>query len=361
MATTRLFCYNPHPAPTIPGTEQIGDIAAVVGNVTPDATLEWWNGPNEDPGYIIAYTEPTGNRPNAPERILAVNYTCHIGFFRTPDKTDASFIQLTQLVTGNYSLTSPTQSKEYLNNNGYWTSYTYSTTIPPLLLGNQFVTMDASNPLCYSGGGIWQDLSDNGLQGSLNAGVTFSTGNGGYFDFDGIDDTISISDWTNYALSLENDNYRTFQIWAKIDTLPVSGFMPIFGKLSSSYGFDGYYLAVNSNGTVRCATNGTSIARTSTSTATVSVGNWYFFTFTTVISATAGSTQVWLNTTQIISATHGVDGYSEANTFYFGYIGPGVSSQYLNGKIAEFYVFGEAFTQSQIQNNFDATKTRFGL
>jgi hypothetical protein len=80
-----------------------------------------------------------------------------------------------------------------------------------------------------------------------------------------------------------------------------------------------------------------------------------------MISATPDSTQVWLNTTQIISATHGVDTYTESNPFYFGYIGTGVGSQYLDGKIGDFYVFNESFTQSQIQNNFDATKTRFGL
>jgi len=360
MATARLFCYNPSPNSAISGTEQFGNVAAVIGVVNPDTTLEWWNGPDEDPGYIIAYSDPSGNRPNAPERILSVNYTCHIGFFRTPVKTDQSFIDLTQIVTGNYSLTSATQSKEYLNNNGYWTSYTASVA-PPSIVGNQFTFFDITNPISYSGGDYWLDLSDNGLQAYLNGGTTYSATNGGLFDFDGIDDTMSINDYTNFVFQLQTDDYRTFQIWAKLDTLPVSGFMPIFGKLSSSYGFDGYFLAVNSNGTVRCVTNGTSINRISTSTATVSAGAWYFYTFTTVISATAGSTQVWLNTTQIISATHGTDTYSETNPFYFGYIGSGVSSQYLNGKIGDFYVFGESFTQSQIQNNFDATKTRFGL
>ena len=357
---SRLFCYNPSPNPLISGTDQVGSIAAVTGVVFPDTTLEWWNGPDEDPGYVIAYSDPSGNRPNAPERILSVNYTCHIGFFRTPVKTDQSFIDLTQIVTGNYSLTSATQSKEYLNNNGYWTSYTASVA-PPSMVGNQLTFFDITHPFSYSGGPYWLDLSDNGLTANLNGGTTYSTANGGLFDFDGIDDTMSINDFTNYVLKLQTNEYRTFQIWAKLDTLPVSGFMPIFGKLSSSYGFDGYYLAVNSNGTVTCVTNGASIARTSTSTATVSAGAWYFYTFTTMISATADSTQVWLNNTQIISATHGVDTYTESNPFYFGYIGTGVGSQYLDGKIGDFYVFGESFTQSQIQNNFDATKTRFGL
>jgi hypothetical protein len=68
---SRLFCYNPSPNPLISGTDQVGSIAAVTGVVVPDTSLEWWNGPDEDPGYIIAYSELTGNRPNAPERILS--------------------------------------------------------------------------------------------------------------------------------------------------------------------------------------------------------------------------------------------------------------------------------------------------
>jgi hypothetical protein len=121
--STRAFCYNPSPNPPIPGTEQIGDIAAAISQVTINPSLEWWNGPDEDLGYIIAYVDPSGNRPNGPERVLSINYPCHLGFFRTSEKTDESFVELTQIISGTTSITSATQSKEWLNNNGYWTSY----------------------------------------------------------------------------------------------------------------------------------------------------------------------------------------------------------------------------------------------
>jgi hypothetical protein len=128
---------------------------------------------------------------------------------------DQSFIDLTQIVTGNYSLTSATQSKEYLNNNGYWTSYTASVA-PPSIVGNQFTFFDITNPISYSGGDYWLDLSDNGLQAYLNGGTTYSATNGGLFDFDGIDDTMSINDYTNFVFQLQTDDYRTFQIQEQI-------------------------------------------------------------------------------------------------------------------------------------------------
>ena len=356
MPTSRAFAYNPSENPPT-GASQFGNLAVQgTGWTSSSGGLNWYNGPDEDPGYVIGY--PASPPRTAGSGSIVITGTA-VGFMRTPSKTDPAFVSLSNVLTGQSFLTASVASA-WLQSNGYWTSYTASVA-PPSMVGNQLTFFDITHPFSYSGGPYWLDLSDNGLTANLNGGTTYSTANGGLFDFDGIDDTMSINDFTNYVLKLQTNEYRTFQIWAKLDTLPVSGFMPIFGKLSSSYGFDGYYLAVNSNGTVTCVTNGASIARTSTSTATVSAGAWYFYTFTTMISATADSTQVWLNNTQIISATHGVDNYNESNPFYFGYIGTGVGSQYLDGKIGDFYVFGEPFTQSQIQNNFDATKTRFGL
>jgi hypothetical protein len=219
--------------------------------------------------------------------------------------------------------------------------------------------MDASLPISYSGTNQWIDLTDNGYIGSLNSGVTFSSNYDGYFDFDGIDDTISIPN--NSTLQLSTSESRTFQVWVNIDSLPVSGFMPILGKLSSSYAFDGYYLAVNSDGTIRCVTNGASTAKTSNSSTTINTGTWYLITFITQITSTSASTKVYLNTTEIISNAHGNDTYNESNTFYLGYIGSGVSSQYLNGKIGSLYVYGKALSTAEINQNFQVTKTRYGL
>ncbi len=63
MATSRPFAYNT--GSPIAGTEQIGDLA--VGwptNGFESTGLEWWNGPNEESGYVIAKpisgdTQPT--------------------------------------------------------------------------------------------------------------------------------------------------------------------------------------------------------------------------------------------------------------------------------------------------------------
>lgn len=232
--------------------------------------------------------------------------------------------------------------------------------VPPpasdIVTDNLFMKLDAST---YSGSGLWLDQ-----QGSNNAtinGATWSSTDGGIFDLDGINDTISIPHVS--SLSLSTSASRTIQVWAKIDTLPgLNVQVPVFGKLSSGYSFDGYWGGLFSNsGTVRCTTNGTGVQRISTSTLTVTTDTWYLFTFISRISGTTGSTKVYINTTEYISTAHGTDGYNEANPLYLGYIGSGVSSTYFNGKIGACYFYTDALTAQEVSDNFNATKARYGL
>jgi hypothetical protein len=122
MATHRIFCYNPTGA-TISGTEQVGSIAAATGDVSIDPTKQWWNGPDEDVRYIVAYSSLNSERSNGPERVLATNYPCNLGFIGSSAKTDESFLNLAKTISGSSSLASASAAKTWLNTNGYWTSW----------------------------------------------------------------------------------------------------------------------------------------------------------------------------------------------------------------------------------------------
>ena len=125
MATSRPFAYNT--GSTISGTEQVGSIA--IGTPTSGFTstgLRWWNGPDEDLGYVIAHTVPSGTQPNP------VGVPAYIGFWRTNGKTDNNFISLSQYVssfTGTpQTFASASAAKTWLNSAGYWTSWDLSYT-----------------------------------------------------------------------------------------------------------------------------------------------------------------------------------------------------------------------------------------
>ena len=226
-----------------------------------------------------------------------------------------------------------------------------------IVSNNLFMQLDAST---YSGAGNWLDLTANGNNGTLS-NTTWSSTDGGLFDFNGSSSTISINHVA--SLSLSTTAQRTIQVWVKFDTLPaLNAQVPVFGKLSSNFGFDGYWGGLFSNGgVIRTVTNGTGVQKVSDSTSTVTTNTWYLFTFISQITSTAGTTKAYINTTEYISTAHGVDMYSESNPLYLGYIGTGVGSAYLDGKIGACYFYTKGLSAAEILTNYNATKSRYGL
>lgn len=230
-----------------------------------------------------------------------------------------------------------------------------------IVTSNLFMELDASNASSYPGSGsTWTDLTGNGNNGTIN-GATWSSANGGIFDFDGSNDTVQIAH--NASLSLSTSAQRTVQVWFNTDAIPaLNAQVPIIGKLSSSFAFDGYWAGMFSNGGVmRCTTNGAAVQRISNSTLTISAGTWYLMTFISQITSTSNTTKLYINSTEYITATHGTDSYTESNPLYLGYIGSGVGSLYFNGKIGACYFYTRGLSAAEVTQNFDATKTRFSL
>jgi hypothetical protein len=221
-----------------------------------------------------------------------------------------------------------------------------------------FMHLDASD---YTSG-TWNDRTANGNNATIN-GATWLSTNGGIFDLDGSNDTISILH--NSSLSLVTSGQRTIQVWVKFDTLPALNTQgqPVFGKLSSSSGFDGYWGGLYSNtGNTRVVTNGTATQKVTDSTTNpISIDTWYLYTFISQITSTSNTTKVYINTTEVSSTAHGSDSINETNPLYLGYIGAGVSSPYLNGKIGAASFYTKGLSASEVSNNFNATKSKYGL
>jgi hypothetical protein len=125
MSFARPFAYNT--GSTISGTEQLGDLAIGVDDL--DYTggvggVTWWNGPDEDLGYIICRPNFDGTQPNP------VGIPAYVRFLRSKLKTEESFVSLVNTVYGQ-SFTTGNECKVYLNNNGYWTSWVNLVTPTP--------------------------------------------------------------------------------------------------------------------------------------------------------------------------------------------------------------------------------------
>jgi len=174
MATTRPFAYNT--GSTISNTEQVGLIAIGVGQERYDEDyggVKWWNGPDEDNGYVIAYPNVLGNQPN-PDFISA-----YLGFKRSATKTENSFVELTNVTYGQ-SFTTGNECQTYLNNNGYWTSWVSQIVDTGLILN-----WDIQNISSYSGSGTSiVDLKGNS-NGNIVGTIDYTSGSTNYLNVEG--------------------------------------------------------------------------------------------------------------------------------------------------------------------------------
>ena len=84
---------------------------------------------------------------------------------------------------------------------------------PRIVTDGLVLALDAANTKSYGGSGTtWTDLSSSGNNGTIS-GATYNSGNGGYFDFNGINDSVE----TSSDMFNPNANF-TFSSWVNADT-----------------------------------------------------------------------------------------------------------------------------------------------
>jgi hypothetical protein len=129
----RPFAYNPSPNPLIDGTIQVGSLA--VGTPTSGFTNspQFWNGPDESLGYVIAYPVSGGTHPTPISGV-----TAFLGFLGTKNMlnplSEETFVELTNS-SFNESFTTGNEASIWLTANGYWNSWDLITPTPTATLG----------------------------------------------------------------------------------------------------------------------------------------------------------------------------------------------------------------------------------
>lgn len=235
-----------------------------------------------------------------------------------------------------------------------------------------FMELDAS---LYQGDELsWIDNTGNSNDASIDGprfvlGDPSIEGDPSFFSFNGRDDTMTIPHRGGF--SLLTTQQRTMQMWVRLQGVPsVPNRMIFFGKLSSNFGFDGWWGGINSTAgalgnPVAIATNGTTISKTTYTDLLVQVSTWYLFTFVTRISLAGESTLVYVNDTKYIGTEHGTDSYSESNNLTIGYLTPPLTGLGqivpLNGYVGAIYFYTRGLSQAEISTNFEATRGRFGV
>jgi hypothetical protein len=209
-------------------------------------------------------------------------------------------------------------------------------------------------------GSTWFDISNNGNNGTLTNGPLYTGSDYGAIVFDGVDDYVQLVNSTSYKTQFP----ISVGVWFKAQTLANYGILIRTDNTDSSHwGISllintGYTLgAAYGNGTVNNAPG----RRTYNSSTTINLNQWYNFTAVFPDNLTCNG---YLNG-QSISIPYASGG---ATTLAYGSGGgtigyrqdiPGFS--YFNGSISSTQIYNRALSPTEVQQNFNALRGRYGI
>ena len=211
--------------------------------------------------------------------------------------------------------------------------------------------LDAANNKSYPGTGTtWTDLSGNGNNGTLTNGPTFNAANMGSIVFDGTNDYI-------YRSSLSNFNSSTYTIllWGKFVSVSSSGILFNLGRSPSDANSEAQ-LYYNNSRLVYWDYDGSMAFNFIQSSGTLSTNVYQYLGFTK--NSTNGT--FYINGYSSGTGTAAFDANISTNDFT---IGADIrdSINYVNGNISQFLLYNRVLTASEVLQNYNATKSRFGL
>ena len=211
--------------------------------------------------------------------------------------------------------------------------------------------LDAANRKSYPGTGTaWNDLSGNGNNGTLVNSPTFNTS--GYFTFDGINDHVTLANTLAIAQSAFSS---TIEIIAYRNT--TTNFEVMFGG-GTQTGNSGLYFGFRSStSNFMYAYYGNDQDGVTPST------NVAWNSYTATYNAGQSSRYRYFNSNLLSpSQSSGVTNTSSSNFAIGAYqTSPGVVSNYFSGRIAAVRVYNRELTSSEIRQNFEAIRGRYGI
>ena len=233
---------------------------------------------------------------------------------------------------------------------------------PKIVTDSLALFLDASNIKSYPGSGTaWKDLSGKGNDATLN-GPTYNSNFGGYFDFDGTNDSVTLP-----SLSLAG-NELTFSVWnygiesknSSIIFLGDTGDNAGGRILQVHLPYSSNIVYFDKGTTPGDGTSGpgTQYDRINETATNAEYQGWHHWVFTA--NAVTGSMKIYLDSvlwhsgTGKTKAIHDVTGDVRV-------IGTGNGGGYHRGYIANLQLYKKELSSSEILQNFNALRSRFGV
>jgi len=217
---------------------------------------------------------------------------------------------------------------------------------PKIVTNGVVFAVDAADKNSYPGSGTtWKDLSGNAYNGTLTNGPTFSNTNGGAIVFPGnIDNRVQTSygpTFTDFTISLWFKDNNSVQFGRLIDKSYTGGFW-LGRNASTANSWGGGILESSSPYGIYL---------------TLTDGQWHFLT-----SIRSGTSHI-LYGDGITNTTNNVVSSTALNTttLAIGAWSGGLGAQQFTGNISNVLFYNRALTATEVLQNYNATKSRFGL
>ncbi len=226
---------------------------------------------------------------------------------------------------------------------------------PKIVTDGLVLALDAADRNSYvSGSSTWFDLSGNGVNGTLLNSPTFNSDNGGSIVFDGTNDYVNLG---NNTLGVEvQDKSGCVWIYQTATTSTVAGIIDKdFETNFTTYGGWGFWIT-SANKMSFWLQGNKDLTDTGTS---ITNNTWQHISFS--YNSTAKSVSFYLNgifTSTITNATI-VEKVSNTTPLKFGAIRAG--SNFYTGRIASALVYNRQLSASEVQQNYEAQKSRFNI
>jgi hypothetical protein len=232
---------------------------------------------------------------------------------------------------------------------------------PKIVTDGLVLYLDAANPSSYvSGSTTWRDISRGGNNGTLVNGPTFDNGNGGSIVLDGVNDYVTT---ITTPPQLLGDPSLTVSGWFfRLSNLPTNTGTWGFGGNTINQGINSWWF--NNNNQITIDTWGQA---TFTTGVEYPLQQWVYATWQKVAGPmTRANCILWRNLDSYtgnqltILRSENVAPNINNNGVTIGRI----STTYnvpVNIRVSSFSVYNRVLSAQEILQNYNATKTRFGL
>jgi Tfp pilus assembly protein PilV len=221
------------------------------------------------------------------------------------------------------------------------------------------LNLDAGSNASYPDGGpTWNDLTNNGNNGTLSAtGVTYSSSNSGILTFNGSSGNVN----SGNSGSLDINGPITLDGWVKVSSTAAVQAILLKSSAGGNLGLTSYGLSINAGGAISNVLYSSSIATNFiTGSSYITAGNWY-----NIVSTWDGSTTTANNVKIYVNGAQ-VQSFSKTDTLNSNWQTLSIGSQqaagnFLNGSIGAVKIYNRALTDNEITQNFNAIRGRYGL